>query len=167
MPGLNNMCPSTVVSAHFPNALLTQRLENLRVTHQAQVTRRGLSYKAGFFSSATVPRETLHFSKSFTVVWEDIPSEDLFEKEPAPPPSEIQNSTATPSALGDHIQAGVFNASNRSEYISLVGNQGLYVDDNLEPAPNNVPLVDTPAADTLFEGHTWGWDGIDRRDVVA
>ena len=34
-------------------------------------------------------------------------------------------------------------------------------------APDNVPLVDNPASDTLFEGQAWGWDGIDRRVVVA
>ena len=37
----------------------------------------------------------------------------------------------------------------------------------MEPAPENVSLVDAPAADTLFEGYTWGWDGIDHRAVVA
>ena len=37
----------------------------------------------------------------------------------------------------------------------------------MEPAPDNVPLVETPAADTLFEGHTWERDVIDRRAVVA
>ena len=41
------------------------------------------------------------------------------------------------------------------------------VDDDMEPSPENVPSVDTPAADTLFEGHTWGWDGIDLHDVVS
>ena len=37
----------------------------------------------------------------------------------------------------------------------------------MELSPENVPLVDTPDADTLFEGKTWGWDGIDCRAVVA
>ena len=37
----------------------------------------------------------------------------------------------------------------------------------MEPAPKNVTLVDTPDADTLFEVHTWGWDGIDYRAVVS
>ena len=37
----------------------------------------------------------------------------------------------------------------------------------MEPDPKNVPLVETPYYDTLFEGHTWGWDGINRRAVVA
>ena len=37
----------------------------------------------------------------------------------------------------------------------------------MEPDPDNVPLVNTTAADTLFEVQTWGWDGIDRRSGVA
>ena len=36
----------------------------------------------------------------------------------------------------------------------------------METAPNNVPLLDTPDDDTLFEGQTWGWYGIDFRAVV-
>ena len=75
--------------------------------------------------------------------------------------------TVPPSALGDPIEAGVFNTSNWSEEISLVSNKGLEVDDDMLPAPKNVPLVETPYYDTLFEGHTWGWDGINRRAVVA
>ena len=74
---------------------------------------------------------------------------------------------APPSSSGDPIEAGIFNTYNKEEDISLVRNQGLEVDDDMEPTPENVPLVNTTAADTLFEGHTWGWDGIYRRDVVA
>ena len=37
----------------------------------------------------------------------------------------------------------------------------------MEPSPKNVPLVNTPDADPLFEGQTWGWDGIDLHAVVA
>ena len=37
----------------------------------------------------------------------------------------------------------------------------------MEPAPDNVPSIENPAADTLFEGQTWGWDGIDHRSMVA
>ena len=37
----------------------------------------------------------------------------------------------------------------------------------MEPAPENVNLVDTPADDTLFEGQTWGRDGIDCCAVAA
>ena len=101
------------------------------------------------------------------VVREEGTAKGLFDKEPAPLPPEIQNSTSPPSAPGEPIEAGVFNASNRAEYIALVRNQGLEGDDDMGPAPENFPSVDTPAADTMFEGQTWGWDGVDRRAVVA
>ena len=122
------------------------------MTHQAQVTCCGLSYKSGFFYSATVPGETFHCAKRFAVVREEGTAEGLFDKDPDPPPPEIHNSTAPPSAPGDHIDAGVFNASTWAEDISLVRNLVLEVDDNMEPANNNVTLVETPSSDTLFEG---------------
>ena len=156
-----------MVSAHFPNALPTQRLENLLETHQSQMTRRGLTYEAVFFSSATIPGETFHCAKRFTVNPEEGPDEGLFDKEPAPTPPEIKNSITSPSAPGKYIKSDVYNASNWAEDISLVRNQGLGVGDDMEPDPDNVPLVDTTAADTLFEGQTWGWDGINIRAVVS
>ena len=144
-----------------------QRLDSLRVTHQSQVTRRGLSYEAVFFSSATVTGETSHCAKMFTVIQEERPDEGLFDKDPDPPPPEIQNSAALPSSPGGANEAGVFNASYQAEDIALVRNKGLEVDDDKEPAPKNVPLVYTPDSDTLFELQTWGWDDIDRRSVLA
>ena len=74
---------------------------------------------------------------------------------------------APPSEPGDPIEAGVFNSSNQEEYIALFSNQGLEVDDYTEPAPENVPLFHTPAADTLFQGQAWGWDVIDCRAMVS
>ena len=76
----------------------------------------------------------------------------LFYKDPAPPPQEIENLIAPPSAPGDPIEAGVFKASNLEEDISIVINQGLGVDDDMEESPDNIPLVHAPAVDTLFKG---------------
>ena len=75
--------------------------------------------------------------------------------------------TAPSSAPGEPIEAGVFNASNQAEDIVLVRNKETEFDDDMEPATKNVPLVDTPADDTLFEVYTWGWDGIDCCAVVS
>ena len=69
---------------------------------------------------------------------EEGPAEGLFDKEPDPPPPEIQNSTTPPSSPGDPIEAGVFNTFIWAEEISLVRNQGLEVDDEMEPSPDNV-----------------------------
>ena len=101
------------------------------------------------------------------VVQEEGASEGLFDKYPAPPPQEIHNLTAPLSAPGHPIESGVFNASNRAEDIYLVRNQVLEVDYDMKSSPENVPLVDTHAAEKMFEGHTWGWDGIDLPAVVA
>ena len=105
--------------------------------------------------------------KKFIFVLKEGTSEGLFDKYPALPPPDIQNSTTPPYAPGDPIEAVVVNASNRAEDISLVRNQGIGVYDDMEPAPDNVPSVDTPSDDTLFEGHTLGWGGIDIHAVVA
>ena len=124
------MRPSAVVSAHLPNAMPMQRLDNLRVTHPSQVTCHSLSYEAVFLSYETVPGETFHCAKRFAVVREEGPDAGLFEKEPDPPPPDIHRLTAPPSAPGDPIEADIFNASNQVEGISLVRNQGLEVDND-------------------------------------
>ena len=129
---LKKLRPSAVASAHLPNALLMQRLDDLCVTHQPKMTCINLSYEAVLFSFATVTGETSHCEKRLEVVWEEGPAEGLFYKEPASPPPEIQNSTAPPYAPGDPIEAGVFNASNWAEYIALVRNQDLEVDNDME-----------------------------------
>ena len=113
------------------------------MSHQSQVTRRGISYEYVFFSSATIPGDNFHCVKRFAVVPEEVSAEGLFDKEPAPPPPEIQNSTAPPSAPGDPIEAGVFNTYNWAEEIDIVGNQGIELDDGMEQAPKNVHSVDS------------------------
>ena len=45
--------------------------------------------------------------------------------------------------------------------------KGTEVDDDMEPFTIHVSLVDTPASDKLFEGHTWVWYCIDRRAAVS
>ena len=68
------------------------------------MTHHRLSYKAFFFSSENILGETLHCVKRFAVICEEGPAEDLFDKDPALPPPEINNLTAQPSAPGDPIE---------------------------------------------------------------
>ncbi len=57
---------------------------------------------------------------------------------------------------------------NCAEDILLVHNQGLEVDDNNEPAPENIPAAgEIPLTTNLQPGQSWGWDGIDEREVVV
>jgi len=55
--------------------------------------------------------------------------------------------------------------------IARVRAEGFEVDDDNDPAPENVPglFVVPPAVvdGGLFEGQSWGWDGIDRRQTAG
>ncbi len=43
------------------------------------------------------------------------------------------------------------------------------MDDDNDPAPENVPALwdEAPAVNNLYEGQSWGWDGIDWRVVAG
>ena len=72
---------------------------------------------------------------------------------------------AATQTIGDDI----FFAQNCAEDIAHVRAEGFEVDDDNDPAPENVPgLFDVPPVvvdSGLFEGQSWGWDGIDRRQT--
>ena len=60
----------------------------------------------------------------------------------------------------------IFHMGNRAEDIATVRGMGFSVDDDNEPAPENVPQ-EAPAdtIHSLGEGQTWGWTGFDDRKV--
>ena len=73
---------------------------------------------------------------------------------------------AATQTIGDNI----FFAQNHVEDITRVRAEGFEVDDDNDPAPENVPgLFDVPPVVNggLFEGQSWGWDGIDHRQMTG
>ena len=69
------------------------------------------------------------------------------------------------TTIGDHI----FFSQNCAKDIARVCNEGFAVDDNNDPALKNIQGIFTPPLDDagLFEGQSWGWDGIDRRQMAG
>ncbi len=61
----------------------------------------------------------------------------------------------------DGIDNSVFNAGNCKEDIEFVWAQGLEVDNNKEPAPENIPVGNTNNS-VLFMGQWWGYDGVNQ-----
>ena len=112
----------------------------------------------------SIPRETFHSEKRLAVIREEGPAGVLFGKYPDPPPPNIHNFTAPTSAPGGPIEADVLNISNQVEDIALVSNQEMGFDDDMEPAPDNFPLIHKPSVDTLFNGSTWS--GVALIDVL-
>ena len=75
-----------------------------------------------------------------------------------------------PNEVNEPIADFIFNAQNRAEDIALVRAMGFEVDDDNEPAPENIPVADAPLfrlGGGLHEGQEWGWDGIDQRATLG
>ena len=60
----------------------------------------------------------------------------------------------------EEFEASVFHAGNNADDIANVRAMGLGMDDDNEPAPENIPQADDMP---LPNDQTWGWDGIDTR----
>jgi hypothetical protein len=81
----------------------------------------------------------------------------------------VASTVPTPTATneqGEEIVDWVFQAQNWAEDIALIRAMGFEVDDDNEPAPENIPPPDMPLfmiGGDLHEGQEWGWDGIDQR----
>ncbi len=76
-----------------------------------------------------------------------------------------------PSLLQPRLLATkFFLAQNRAEDIARVHAEGFEVDNDNNPAPKNVlGFFDMPPVVNggLFDGQSWGWDGIDRRQTAG
>ncbi len=72
------------------------------------------------------------------------------------PIAEAPAATIATDEQGEEIADFIFNAQNRAEDIALIRDMGFEVDDNNEPAPENVPtLFGAPVpvgGGDLFEG---------------
>ena len=145
---LSKLRPSERVADAFPNSESTQRLDDLVALRRQRVTRRGLSYEAIFFSSASIPNIEVPAARRFVVVVEQGPDKGLWDEvanNPAP------GNPPLPDGDADHIpipiENEIFNLRGTAEDIAMVRNQGFDVDDDNEPVPKNVPTDDGPTVD--------------------
>ena len=112
------------------------------------MTCRHLLLGEGAGCSILLPGIELSTTHQFIVIKEQGPEESLWDtpasNPPAPGASPAQVAAATilpPTAIDDAI----FQASrSRAEDIAMVRNQGLDIDDDNEPVPENIPSPDAP-----------------------
>ena len=62
------------------------------------------------------------------------------------------------------IEGTISHAGNTAEGIAIVQNQGLMIDDNNEPAPENVSILGLVEVDNAG---TWSWDGTCNRKLTG
>ena len=164
---VNKLHLSRTVAEAIPNAAVNQRFENLVATRHAVITRLGKTYDTIYFTSPSFPGVEISAARRYVIVMVPGHVDAMWPHfAPAVRASIVPNLppiiAATQTIIGDKI----FFAQNRAEDIACVRAEGFEVDDDNDPAPENVPgLFDVPPAvvdGDLFEGQSWGWDGIDR-----
>jgi hypothetical protein len=158
------------VAEAIPNAAANQRLKNLVATRHAVITRLGKTYDTIYFTSPSFPGVEISAARRYVIVMVPGHVDAMWPHfAPAVRASIVPNLppiAATQTIIGDEI----FFAQNRAEDIARVRAEGFEVDDDNDPAPENIPgLFAVPAVvdDGLFEGQSWGWDGIDRHQTAG
>jgi hypothetical protein len=162
--------PKDRINKHIVNWTAVDRLHDLIAIRKENTTRRGRTYPAIFFTSESLPGEEVYCAVRYVKVttagrnvWgNDAPVVEPTAGDPAERPSVVDN--------GVEIDREVLRSTNRQEDIDFVRAQGLDVDDDNDPAPENIPQADDAVAssdDGLYDTQTWGWNGVDERRIVC
>jgi hypothetical protein len=127
-----------------------------------------MTYEAIYFTSPLFPGLELHAAKKLTVVTHEGHSDCIWS---TPLEADGTPAPAVTDDEGQEINSDVFNANDRMDDIARIRAEGFEVDDDNKALPENVPVAGTPpvevSQDGLYQGQSWGWDGIDKRAVVG
>ncbi len=168
---VNKLRPSRTVAKALPNTAVNQRIKNLAATRHAIITRSIQMYDMIYFTSLSLPGVEISAARRYVIVMVPGHADAIWTHfvAPAAHASIVPNLppiVAATQTIGDEI----FFVQNRAEDIDRVRAEGFEVDDDNDPAPENVPgFFDVPPVvdDGLFEGQSWGLDGIDRRQMAG
>ena len=157
--------PGLLIKEKVPNPVNGQRLSKCLLIRKETKTVNRKDQPCYVFRHDDFPDKEVHCVARWCKVVTEGPEEKLFEEDrpaeatPAPEPPAVVNERG-----GDDI--ALRSLSNRAEDIALIRAQGLDVDDDNEPAPENIPDATTTTnkqANGLYEGQEFGWDGVDHR----
>mmetsp|Transcript_7828 Transcript_7828/g.16981 ORF Transcript_7828/g.16981 Transcript_7828/m.16981 type:complete len:172 (+) Transcript_7828:87-602(+) len=153
---LSRFQPSKRINKTFLNKVSGQRLTDLKAVRVAWTTQRGNVYDAVFFhpnpSRQIVLRLSLRCHRRGRAPGSYVGG------------TEQSTEAASTDAISERMTGDPINISafaptgNHTEDIAAVRNQGLAVDDDNEPAPENIPATNTQSTNItqLKEGQTWG-----------
>ena len=132
------------------------------------MTHQGRTYPAVFFTSATIPGIQLSAAVIKTIVREEGHPNGIWGDAGIRLPrgeALVEAASNEWAEIGDDI----FTAQNVAEDIACIQGQGFEVDDDNDLAPENIPADGDvrPINLDLYEGQSWGWDGIDRRIMMG
>jgi hypothetical protein len=187
-PGVGATCsvlirflhPSRDVRSAILNFTSSQRLEDLLLIKEEEKEINHKKTQCFVFRHDRFPNIELYASKRWTKVEKEGSETQLFVINDEVS-SNVSDNVNTPiesvneeggddEAIDDEVEItpNVLNARNTNEDIMYVRGLGLAVDDDNEPAPENVPEPTNPNDEPLPSGlkdptQSWEWDGFDER----
>ncbi len=133
---IKRLHPQNLITQYHQNYSANERLHDVVVVRQSSITRRGNEFIAIFVSHPSFEGcDAIYVAKRFCVVKHEGNPDGFFDND------HVQETVAMDDDgnFVPEIDPQVFSATNRAEDIALVRNQGYDVDDDNEPAPENVP----------------------------
>jgi hypothetical protein len=153
--------PAKLVKDRYPNATAHSRVDKLLAIEQGERLVKKRKQVVISFRHDDFGTDILYCVKRWVRVETEGAPEQFFRLEPV---AQVETVPVASDGGGVGIEANVFHAGNCAEDIALVRSQGLMVDDDRDPAPENVPLVDVFEVDNAC---SWGWDGICNRKITG
>lgn len=160
--------PKKVISEKYPNQTAQSQLEDCVCIKKGTKEIRRKDAEVAFFRHDDLPNAEIYCIPRWAKVVEEGPAEHFFEKDGE------QNNQGDGAAAanteedneGEEIPNEVLRARNHAEDIARVQAMGFMVDNDNEPAPENVPELQEEEEATN-EQQTWGWSGADQRKLFG
>jgi hypothetical protein len=165
---LRKLHPQDIISQAFPNRITTDRLSDLVAVKQGKGRRAGgVTKVAVFFSTPSIPDVELWAAIGFIKVVTSCDPSKVFARATS---STTAVSTAPPDTNGVDRE-GLHLTNDLDEDIARVHELGLAVDDDREPAEENMPSTrnnfQMDPTTSLYQGQKWSWDGHCQRALAT
>ncbi len=145
--------PKRLIDAKFPTIAPQQRLTDLLALRKETRRLNGRDQLCVVYRHDSFPNEELLTHSRYCKVETEGPTDHLFGNDAAP--------EAAAEEVGEEVPEEVLHA--HSEDVNLIRNAGFDVDDDNEPAPENIPVE----GETVDLQQTWGWSGICNRKATG
>ena len=159
------MHPSKLIIRKYPNCTAQTRLENLLTIKEGTRLVNKKQQRVIFFRHDDFEGTEICCVRQWVKIVQEGHQQHFFDEsntEQSNTGGAVDNFRSV-EENGDEIEATIFYANNCAEDIAMVRNQGLYVDDDNDPAPENVPT----GTATDDQGQEWGWSGTCNRTAAA
>ena len=164
---LKYLHPAKRVSEIYPNSTSQQRLTGAVECSKEMITVNRKKVMCIVMVHPSYPDDRFHSAMRWVRVDVEGESRYFFDDSNR---EEVSQQTGGVEQVSNAVEIDniVLQAGNNSEDIANVRAMGLGVDDDNEPAPENVPTTESRDEVAMrIASQSWGWNGIDNRAITV